>query len=607
MNMKLRRLGLWLVGVIVLLTVIGLILGNLWLPRKLESVVTERLKARGLSADWKSVTWMPIRGLQVDGLVIRQASGDRALVCKTGHVNVRMPLWRAFDRETRITHWSVRNETVTVGDADGEITLEDVTARCEMSLGKLIVHRFSARDAGLTADLKGEILLKKSPSTPKPFALKLRGLRGALVSLDFSDKGKRFKATGTFEVDMTGPAPVWKSSLNGAGNDVVWKGVKLNKAAAEAELSSADSQIRAALATPNGSSSATIRKQGWKETPFVFEGTLKDKSGREDTFNGSFMKRTLTIERLSGNADLILIAGDVPQLADDLPDVFEFTRFPDLDARGIRWDADKTWHISSIKVGGNSTAIIAVEKRKIGISEIAGTMSYDDKTWRIGNARGKVFGGDFSIEGNYRQGALYQSSITAGGLKLAEIKRAAGKPVGKETKGILSFSYEGSVRLKGREFDGSGTIRLDDAPVFEVPLLEEVYGLFSAIVPGAKHSGEGRFDAEFMGRSHILDVKRFVATGGSLSVTANGEVDLEKETVAGFARGNLGGPPGLLTKPIGKLLEMEVSGSLDKIQVKPVGPARSIAEAASGTAGKIVEGLEKAGEKIRGKEKNKDE
>ncbi|HVJ47275.1 MAG TPA: hypothetical protein VM511_12860, partial [Luteolibacter sp.] len=367
------------------------------------------------------------------------------------------------------------------------------------------------------------------------------------------------------------------------------------------------SRIRAALATPDSSGSATIRKQGWKGTPFVFDGTLRDKAGREDTFNGSFVERTLTIDRLSGNADLILIAKDVPQLADDLPDGFGFTRFPDLDARGIRWHPDKTWHIPSIKVGGDGAAFIVVEKRKIGIAEIAGTMSYEDKTWRIGNVRGKVFGGDFSIEGNYHQGALRRSSIVANGLKLAEIKRAAGKPVGKETKGVLSLTYEGSVRLKGREFDGSGRIRLDDAPVFEVPLLDEVYGLFSAIVPGAKHSGEGRFDAEFTGRSHILDVKRFVATGGSLSVTAHGKVDLEKETVEGFARGNLGGAPGLLTKPIGKLLEMEVSGRLEKIEVKPVGPARSIAEAASGTAGKIFEKLEKTGEKIRGKEKNRDE
>ncbi|HVJ44821.1 MAG TPA: hypothetical protein VM511_00440, partial [Luteolibacter sp.] len=287
MNMKLRRLGSWLLGAVVLLTVTAVILGNLWLPRKLESVVGERLKASGLTAEWKRVTWMPIRGLEVDNLVIRQASGDRALVCGTDHVTVRMPLLRAFDRETRITHWSVRDATVTVGDADGEITLEDVTARCEMGQGKLIVHRVRARSAGLTADLEGEILLKKSPSSPKPFALKLRGLRGALASLDFSDKGKRFKATGTFQVDMTGPAPVWKSSLNGAGDDVVWKGVKLAKATAEAELSSADSRIRAALATPDSSGSATIRKQGWKGTPFVFDGTLRDKAGREDTFNGS--------------------------------------------------------------------------------------------------------------------------------------------------------------------------------------------------------------------------------------------------------------------------------------------------------------------------------
>jgi hypothetical protein len=607
MNRNRRNLALWTSGVLFVLTIIVIGSVNLWLPRKLETMAGDRLKARELAGKWDGVGWLPIRGLKIDNLEIRQTSGDRALVCRIPHVTVRMPLWRALSRNTRVSDWHVGNEKVIVGDADGEITLEQVSARWEMRAGKIIVHRFKARHQGLVTDLEGEILLKEARSDPKPFSLKLRGLRGSLLTLDFSGKGKPFKTTGTFHVDVRGNIPVWRSKLNGAGKDVVWKSVKLERATAEADLSSEESIIRTDIRLPGGSASAVINKNGWKETPFLFEGTIEDRAGRRNEFNGSFVRRTLEIERLAGDADLFQMARDVPQLADGLPEGMKFLRFPKIDARNIRWHPERDWSIASLEVRGDGAAIITAEKKEIEISSISATMSYDGNFWQIADSGMKAFGGDFSIKGSYKKGSLNRADIRASGIKLAEIKRVTGKSVRKGTRGILSVSYQGSVRLKDRNFNGSGSMRMDDAPVFEVPLLDEVYELFASIVPGATSTGEGRFDARFSSKSHLVEVKRFSATGGSLSVTANGTVDLKKETVAGFARGNLSGAPGLLTRPIGKLLEMEVSGRWDNIQVKPVGPAHSISEAAAGSAGKIIDELEKIGEKLRGEVPEKED
>ena len=89
---------------------------------------------------------------------------------------------------------------------------------------------------------------------------------------------------------------------------------------------------------------------------------------------------------------------------------------------------------------------------------------------------------------------------------------------------------------------------------------------------------------------------RFEATGGSLNVSAKGEINLKKQRVDGTARGKLSGLPGLVTKPLSHLLEMEVGGPFDNVRVKPLGPAKLVSNAASGTVGLPVDALEEAGE-----------
>jgi hypothetical protein len=126
-----------------------------------------------------------------------------------------------------------------------------------------------------------------------------------------------------------------------------------------------------------------------------------------------------------------------------------------------------------------------------------------------------------------------------------------------------------------------------------VPLLDQVHDLFAAIIPGVERaeSGEGRFEAHFTSRGHIVSVGSFEASGGTLTVDARGQVDLRKETVSGSARGKLTGLPGVVTHPLSRLLEMEVTGTLDRIQVRRLEAGKIISQAADGTAEVVEEAV----------------
>lgn len=84
----------------------------------------------------------------------------------------------------------------------------------------------------------------------------------------------------------------------------------------------------------------------------------------------------------------------------------------------------------------------------------------------------------------------------------------------------------------------------------------------------------------------------------SPSVTAEGIVDLRRREVSGPARGNLRGLFGIATGPLSRTLEMEVSGPLDNIRVRPIGlkgilsvPANVVPDTAKGASDLLRNGV----------------
>jgi hypothetical protein len=591
-------------GVVAVLVVVPW-MGEDWVAGKVEATLKERLGERGLKAEWREVSW----NLWLGGAIFRDFSlheigGGKRAVVETESLKVRLPPWEWIKPGgSRVTSWKVGHARVMLTDAEGSVALEDVSARVESRRGKIVVKRLQARKDGLAVDLTGEVELRSEPQRPvKPFVMKLAAVRGTLAVLDFAKDQGRFEVKGSFKVDLRKEMPFeWSARLNGGGTQVVWKGVPLAKALAEAELSSSDSVIKAGVSTAHGEVKTVInRTGGWKETPFTFNGTIEDDVKGRDDFRGEYGDRTLTVESLEGNADLWRIAGDVPVLAAGRTDSMEFRRFPEIQAQGIRWNREDGWRMEEAEIRKSGEAVVKRDEgkgREILLEDIKGKAEYRGKSWLLEAVSTNLLGGGVTVSGGYRDGQLSKGKVRAEGLKISEIKRAMGKKKAAGPDGILSLNYAGAARFKDRDFDGAGSVRLDHAPVIEVPLLDEVHDLFASLIPGMDPADEGRFEAEFSASGSIIHVKRFEATGGTLEVSATGEVDLKRETVEGSARGKLAGLPGVVTSPLSRLLEMEVGGKLDHIRVQRLRPGKVISDAAGGVK-KVVE------EAIQGKDGN---
>lgn len=576
--------------------------GNGWVAARFEGALTGGLNRQGLDLTWKSSSWDPWRGLHLTDLRLVRYDGDWAPVAEMDHLNLTLPLAQAFSKEHRITRWKVSGSDVTLHDSDGAVKLENVSVNLEASSGNIEIKQFKFGGRSLTADVNGSIDFKPA-ATPdtKPPELRWGVVRAILSTLDFKQENDSFHVTGHFAVNLADGRTTWKTNLRGEGQQLDWKGVKWKSGTAQAMLSSENSSIEYDLHTANGSTRGQISREDWKNSPFLFKGEVRDKADRVDSYQGNYQNRILTLEHLTGQADLIALSRDVHALDVKVPENLKFQTFPMVELKNLVRDSSgevPVWKVASLEIVAKDKVSFTLDGREAEAHGVTVHAANDGKNWVIRDSKAEIFSGTLSVEGRLRDKSLQQSRVDFKGINLGELKRFGGGSA-KSRPGLLSGSYRGQLYFASMRAEGSGSIRLDDAPILEVPLLDEVYDLFNTLLPGVKRSDKGRFEANFKADGSVVDVTRFEATGGTLTVSAVGKVYLDKRTVSGRARGKLTGLPGLVTSPLSRLLEMDVGGPYNKIRVKPLGPAKLASNTASGTVGVVVDTLEETG-KITG-------
>lgn len=573
--------------------------GNHLIAAQFKKALTSSANKKGMSLEWKTSSWDPWRGLHLTDVRLNLQDEEKAPLVELGNLNISLPLHQIFTNGRRQTTWSVSHSDVILRDTAGIVKLKNISLDLKASNSEIQVVNFKSGDKGLTTNLKGKIIFSplRRPSS-EPIKLNLAPVRATLATLDVSPEEGAFHVTGNFIIDLRNGEHHWLADLNGTGRDLKWKGVRWKSASAQANLTSTASEIRYHLDTANGSTHGIITKSGWRNSPFTFKGELTDSLGRKDEYIGNHHKQVLTVESLLGDADLHRLSQDIPGLATQHPKQVEFRKFPMVDLRSLIFDSsnkDPRLSFTSLELTANEGITITTDGRKTELLGLEIKTAYDGNDLTISESRASVFNGNVTMSGSYRDGVLRRSEINVKGIKLTEIKHLIGAKSQKSGPGVLSMEYKGNVDFKRKRADGYGSMRLANAPVLEVPLLDQVYDIFMELIPGVERASEGTFDATFKVKGDIVDVTKFEAKGGPLTVSAVGKMDLDTRRVSGRARGKLVGLPGLITKPLSRLLEMDVAGPYGDIRVKPLGPAKLASNTASGTVGVVVDTIEETG------------
>lgn len=569
---------------IALIAVIGTTLllwgGYEWLVDTAQARLKQRLADRGLSLTASSQTWSIWGGITLHDAALRRLSpGNEPLIeISALHVDV---VWKdAWRARSAVTSWRAEDATLTLTDEQGAVSFQHLTTDFIVREDAIDITRLDANNGPTAFALAGQILTAGATdaSADKTLKLDLKPLRGVLATLVIKTSTSPFAISGTFALDLR-PSPVtWSADLRGAGKQLEWRGVPVQEAEIKAQLSQELLKLSAGITFAQGTAQFELTRSDWGQSPLILEGTLTDSAGRSDKFKGQHEggAGTLTITRLSGNANLLELARNVPSVAASLPAGVEVTTFPDIIAQNFVLHAGAhppEWTLESLQVRKAAALTVIVRNHPVKVEHLTGGLAYDHRTWRFEDFKGQMLGGHFTLEGSYDGRNLRKAHVTVQTMQLGQLKPWLGKIPASLDDADLSLNYRGAISNDPVNSTGTGTVALTHAPVVHVPLLDQAYTLFPKIIPHEHHSGVGEIEVEFSMTKGMATLEPMKARGESVVITARGTLDLNKRVVSGRARANLRGVAGVVLSPVSVLfLEMKVTGPLDDIRVSPMGP-----------------------------------
>lgn len=584
------KLPCWLRIALIIMAVMAVVswAGYQWLVSTAKSKLNQALTERGLSLTAASQSWSILGGITLKDAVLRHLSAGNEPLIEISNLHLDI-LWReAWHTHAAVTRWRADDASLTLHDEQGAVSLQHFTTDFAKRDDNVSISRLDASDGPLTFSLTGKILTAANTAAPKTtnFALNLKPLRGVLESLQFKPGTGPFNVTGIFSVDLRQADVIWDANLHGTGKQVEWRGVPMMEAQIEAQVSQAELKLSSQLTFAQGSAHIDLTRAGWEQKPLILSGTLTDSKGRNDEFKGQHQitTGTLTITRLSGNANLLELAQNIPSFAAHLPATVKVTTFPDIVAKDFVWHSGD-WTLASLQLRTPAAMEVMIRSHPLTIDHLTGGLSYDHRTWRFDGLKGQLLGGHFALDASYDGKTLSKATVSLQTLRLSRLTPwLKGTRAGLEDTD-LSLTYRGDICNEPTHSTGSGTLELSHAPVIHIPLLDQAYDIFPKLLPDKQRSGTGEVQVAFSMTHGTATIDPLKASSKSLIVTATGTVDLVKRQVAGHARAHLRGIVGVATSPLSHVLtEMQVSGSLDDIRVSPMSPGAAVKNMVTETA-----------------------
>jgi hypothetical protein len=283
----------------------------------------------------------------------------------------------------------------------------------------------------------------------------------------------------------------WKAQLK--SGPMSWRMLSVKGAEIDGSLANSRLQAKLDLRLSKGSTALELSSADWPRTPLHFTGSLTDSHGLIDRVTGRYQQEPaeLRIAQLSGKANLLEYATNFPGLTAPPSESFGFRAFPEIAVTDFTYRPGKSMTLGSLRLVNPADLTVTFRDRPVAIDRVEGQVGFDGRAWKLSRIRGRLFDGQFSLDGSYENGTLRRADITASNLHLAEFKAWQGDTANSIGAAVLAFDYRGAIGSDLLQFTGAGAIRMENAPIVKVPLLDQTYALEYFNRPAAASFKEG--------------------------------------------------------------------------------------------------------------------
>jgi hypothetical protein len=198
-------------------------------------------------------------------------------------------------------------------------------------------------------------------------------------------------------------------------------------------------------------------------------------------------------------------------------------------------------------------------------------------------------------------GAAFETQVSLEGARLQSVMSSFGNA--QKQPGVVRIDWKGGGGFALRSIKGSGSLGIDGAEFFRIPLLGPLHLVFDRISPGFGKDVASNLTCDHSLADGILRIRNLHLDSKLTRIDANGTVNLENNHAQLSAKAKLQGLAGTATALLSSLLEVEGSGPVNDMSwgLKNMPDAEIVTDAAKAveetggkalkTTGKAVKGL----------------
>jgi hypothetical protein len=580
---RLRRLLRYGVIALLLFTVVALFarrqIGNL-LARQLD----QRLSAAGVHVGWKSADWVPGPGIRLHDLAVYRDATRRERIAMFGNVTAikGSKSWNKWDAVDVKMH----DALFSLASGENETSLQHVNLHMKIQPGKADVLECRAILQGLKIDVRGNFVRK--PAAEKPGGLfddlDLSWLKQLKEWVKFHPNGAEPVLGVEFHSHPDGSATDIAVSLD--GKNFGWRGQEWDLA-------------QASLKTTVGD----------KPMPVVIDRIRIGHSGKTGEVTGVYDPASgrLEIGRLDFAIDMLALsralAPDSVKALADITTTGDW-RIQGQGVIGLNQPADSKWN-GTVALNGDLT--YASGKTNVTLRSPSFGLDLAGSLLSISAFKAGLWDGNLELPMtriNLPAGEAapaFETQLSLDGARLQSIMSSFGNA--QKQPGLVRLDWKGGGGFALKSIKGSGSLEIEQAEFFRIPLLGPLHLVFDRITPGFGKDVASSLTCGHSLADGILRIRNLHLDSKLTRIDANGSVNLETNYANLTAKAKLQGAVGQVTALLSSLLEVEGSGPVSDMKwgLKTALGADAVTDAAKAvgetggktlkTGGKAVKGL----------------
>lgn len=556
--MKNKRTSWKRLTLVAIVLIVGIFFSTDWLESRASALVQRILEKHQIHADYTVVSFSLSRGLKCKDIVLHRTSAHDDPVFSLSDLALKFSLGELIRNRFSNIYLTSRHAAFQAHHLEPAFEVHDLTLDWKVRPGHLTITDCTGLVDGLLIEASGELEFAQAGTAPLPPGSKatpktpITELNLTLVEKLLPLLAIKSKSTPPVLRLHIERAAEGSIDVNGTltGKAFTWRGV---------EIDSTDVTF-GTVPDPGG---------GAKPRSVQFSSIQFSQGGGQLTGTAAYSPETrvVTIDKVKSSVDPFTLAALIRAKPVTKSNKIRFVKAPQLTASGsIPLQALEKAKLNGT-IGAPAITVAMPQGSGLELSGLTSSFTHSEGVLKLPNLKAVIAGGTLEAPSQVTlltKPTRFTTDLKLEGASFIELVKATSAHEFHADSGELFITFKGSGEPSLASLAGSGEARISNTDLVSVPILSNLAPLFTQIVTvfTGGTSGAGVV-CDYQMNKGVFTSNDIRIKKSAFEISSTAKLNFPERQLYATGAVSTEGLTRLVTEPIGKVLELEASGSFD--------------------------------------------